>query len=62
MSKLKLKYKNKKVNKEVKQKPRKNNPFNLIDVYFAITKKMFKVKNINIKTREDQDVRIKTNF
>lgn len=52
MSKLKLKFK--KNNKKVKQELKKNNPFNLIDVYFAITQRIFKCKNIKI--RKDQDV------
>ena len=50
MVKLKLKYK--KDSKEGKQELQKDNPINLIDAYFTLTKKMFKVKNIRI--RKDQ--------
>jgi len=53
MSKLKLK--NKKDTKEVKQELKKHNPYNLIDIYFGMTRNMFKCKNIKI--RKDQGVR-----
>jgi len=56
MSKLKLKFKkdSKETNKEVKQELKKDNPFNLIDLYFSLTQRFFKCENI--KLRKDQDV------
>jgi len=53
MSKLKLKFK--KDTKEVKQELKKNNPYNLIDIYFGMTRNMF--KHTNIKIRKDRNVR-----
>jgi len=47
MSELKLIHKQ--VNKDNKQKIK---PINLIDIYFAITKKIFLNKNIKIKEGE----------
>lgn len=60
MSELKLFYKddvNKEVSKEGnKQELKKNNPtINLIDVYFTLTQRIFKCKNIKI--RKDRNVR-----
>jgi len=56
MSELKLFYKNKKVSKEVNKELKKNNPtINLIDVYFTLTQRVFKCKNIRI--RKDRNVR-----
>lgn len=54
MVELNLKYKTKKVKEVGKQELQKDNPYNLIDIYFGMTRNMFKVKNIKI--RKDQDV------
>jgi len=51
---VELKLKNKKDSKEVKQELKKDNPFNLIDLYFSLTQRFFKCENI--KLRKDQDV------
>ena len=58
MVKLKLKYK--KDSKEGKQGLQKDNPINLIDAYFTLTKKMFKVKNLSSKKSVRYEIKSKT--
>lgn len=61
MVELKLKFKTKKyrelkqetVSKEVKQELKKSDPINLIDVYFALTQRIFKCKNIRIRNNKN---------